>query len=75
MEKHSKQFDVGTIKVTDSELKQAFRKGFANREHLSDLLKRTDLPEDRQKNVRPNLAQAYCTNDAKTLARDAKEGS
>lgn len=45
--------------MTDSELKQAFRKGFANPQHLTDLLKRTDLAQDRLIAARRNLAQAY----------------
>jgi hypothetical protein len=45
--------------VTDSELKKAFSKGFANPQHLTDLLKRTDLPQDRLIAARTNLAQAY----------------
>jgi len=47
------------MSVTDSEFKQAFRKGFANPQHLGDLLKRTDLPQDRLIDVRTNLSQAY----------------
>jgi len=48
------------MNVTDSELTQAFsKKGFANPQHLTDLLKRTDLPQDRLIDVRTNLAQAY----------------
>jgi hypothetical protein len=49
----------GTINVTDSELRKAFRKGFANPQHLSDLLKRTDLPSERLISTRTNLARAY----------------
>ena len=45
--------------MTDSELKVAFSKGFANPQHLQNLLKRTDLPQDRLMNVRTNLSQAY----------------
>jgi len=45
--------------VTDSELKQAFSKGFANPQHLTDLLKRTDLPQDHLQSVRTNLSQAH----------------
>ncbi|MGB0384191.1 MAG: hypothetical protein ACPGWR_05135 [Ardenticatenaceae bacterium] len=45
--------------MTDSELKKAFRKGFANPQHLTDLLKRTDLPQDRLIDVRTNLSQAH----------------
>jgi hypothetical protein len=39
--------------MTDSELRQAFSKGFANPQHLDKLLKRTDLPPDRQKMCEP----------------------
>ncbi|MGB0383543.1 MAG: hypothetical protein ACPGWR_01855 [Ardenticatenaceae bacterium] len=45
--------------MTDSELKKAFSKGFANPQHLTDLLKRTDLPQDRLIDVRTNLSQAH----------------
>lgn len=45
--------------MTDTELRQAFSKGFANPQHLTDLLKRTDLPQERQQSVRTHLAQAY----------------
>lgn len=44
--------------MTDSELKQAFSQGFSNPQHLIDLLKRTDLPQDRLQSARTNLAQA-----------------
>ena len=47
------------INMTDSELKQAVSKGFANPQHLNDLLKRSDLPQDRLMAARTNLAQAY----------------
>lgn len=33
--------------MTDSELRQAVAKGFANPQHLHELLRRTDLPDDR----------------------------
>jgi hypothetical protein len=56
------------IPVTDSELRKVFSKGFANPQHLDDLLKRTDLPKDRQDSVRTNLSDAYLSrqiqNDA-----------
>ena len=45
--------------MTDSELKQAVSKGFANPQHLTDLLNRSDLPQDRLIAARTNLAQAY----------------
>ena len=45
--------------MTDSELRQAFSKGFANPQHLHDLLSRTDLPSTRQIDVRHHLSQAY----------------
>ena len=45
--------------MTDSELRQAFSKGFANPEHLHELLRRTDLQPNRQIDVRANLSQAY----------------
>lgn len=45
--------------MTDSELREVFSKGFANPKHLHELLKRTDLPQNRQENVRRHLSQAY----------------
>lgn len=45
--------------MTDSELRQAFSKGFANPQHLHDLLSRTDLPSTRRIDVRHHLSQAY----------------
>lgn len=45
--------------MTDSELRNAFSKGFANPKHLHELLERTDLPQDRQQNVRTHLLQAH----------------
>jgi hypothetical protein len=54
--------------VTDSELRKAFRKGFANPEHLSDLLKRTDLPPDRLMSTRSNLSQAYLSGKIQSEA-------
>ncbi len=45
--------------MTDSELRKAVSKGFANPQHLDDLLKRSDLPQDRLMAARENLAQAY----------------
>lgn len=44
--------------MNDEELRQAVRRGFANPEHLSELLRRRDLSVDRLKSVRTNLAEA-----------------
>ena len=54
--------------MTDSELRQAFSKGFANPQHLHDLLSRTDLPSTHQIDVRNNLSQAY-------LSRQISDGA
>ena len=44
--------------MTEQQLKEAVSKGFANPEHLDELLARTDLPRKRLQDVRTNLAVA-----------------
>ena len=44
--------------MTEQQLREAISKGFANPEHLDELLARTDLPRKRLQDVRTNLGVA-----------------
>lgn len=44
--------------MTEEQLRQAMSSGFANPEHLDQLLERTDLPRKRLHDLRTNLVIA-----------------